>query len=174
MVSVPEKAIPKEWLDMNHQNSVPSPQIPTVLKSCFRTSEMARWGLHCNCITVQLPLLPLLLTPRIPPNKCCVCSPAPQGLYPRNPGSDIIIKHISARHLALISITLLRAKVSYIACTFFSHSSFIKYLGTLGKNDLLKWITNKVLLYSTGNSAQCYVAAWMGGGFWGEHAVCCA
>ena len=27
----------------------------------------------------------------------------------------------------------------------------------------LKWIANKVLLYSTGNSAQCYVAAWMGG-----------
>ena len=26
----------------------------------------------------------------------------------------------------------------------------------------LKWITNKDLLYSTGNSAQCYVAAWMG------------
>ena len=32
----------------------------------------------------------------------------------------------------------------------------------------LKWITNKDLLYSTGNSAQCYVAAWMGGGFGGE------
>ena len=33
----------------------------------------------------------------------------------------------------------------------------------------LKWITNKDLLYSTGNSAQCYVAAWMGeesGGEW--------
>ena len=29
----------------------------------------------------------------------------------------------------------------------------------------LKWITNKDLLYSTGNSAQCYVAAWMGGNF---------
>ena len=29
----------------------------------------------------------------------------------------------------------------------------------------LKWITNKDLLYSTGNSAQCYVAAWMGGEF---------
>jgi len=29
----------------------------------------------------------------------------------------------------------------------------------------LKWITNKVLLYSTGNSARCYVAAWMGGKF---------
>ena len=27
----------------------------------------------------------------------------------------------------------------------------------------LKWITNKDLLSSTGNSAQCYVAAWMGG-----------
>ena len=29
----------------------------------------------------------------------------------------------------------------------------------------LKYITNKNLLYSTGNSAQCYVAAWMGGEF---------
>ena len=28
-----------------------------------------------------------------------------------------------------------------------------------------KWITNKVLLYSTGNSAQCYMATWMGGEF---------
>ena len=28
----------------------------------------------------------------------------------------------------------------------------------------LKWITNRGLLYSTGNSAQCSVAAWMGGG----------
>jgi len=32
----------------------------------------------------------------------------------------------------------------------------------------LKWMTNKVLLYSTGSSAQCYVAAWMGGEFGGE------
>ena len=32
----------------------------------------------------------------------------------------------------------------------------------------LKWITNKDLLYSTGNSAQCYVPAWMGEGFGGE------
>ena len=31
-----------------------------------------------------------------------------------------------------------------------------------------KCITNKDLLYSTGNSAQCYVAAWMGGEFGGE------
>ena len=28
----------------------------------------------------------------------------------------------------------------------------------------LKWIISKVLLYSTGSSAQYYVAAWMGGG----------
>ena len=32
----------------------------------------------------------------------------------------------------------------------------------------LKWMTNKDLLYSTGNSAQCYVAAWMGREFGGE------
>ena len=32
----------------------------------------------------------------------------------------------------------------------------------------LKWITNKDLLHSTGNSAQCYVAAWMEGEFGGE------
>ena len=32
----------------------------------------------------------------------------------------------------------------------------------------LKWINNKVLLYSTGNSAQCCVPAWMGGEFRGE------
>ena len=29
----------------------------------------------------------------------------------------------------------------------------------------LKWITSKVLLYSTGSSAQCHVAAWMRGKF---------
>ena len=40
----------------------------------------------------------------------------------------------------------------------------------------LKWITNKDLLYSTGNSAQCHVAAWMGGKFGGEwiHVYMCA
>ena len=32
----------------------------------------------------------------------------------------------------------------------------------------LKWITNKILLYSTGNSPQCYVAAWMERDFGGE------
>ena len=32
----------------------------------------------------------------------------------------------------------------------------------------LKCVINKDLLYSTGNSAMCYVAAWTGGEFWGE------
>ena len=32
----------------------------------------------------------------------------------------------------------------------------------------LKWITNKVLLCSTGNSAQCYMATCMVGEFGGE------
>ena len=34
-------------------------------------------------------------------------------------------------------------------------------------NISLKWITNKDLLYSTGNSAQCFAVAWMGGEFEG-------
>ena len=32
----------------------------------------------------------------------------------------------------------------------------------------LKWITNKDLWYSTGNSAQCYVAGWVQGESGGE------
>ena len=32
----------------------------------------------------------------------------------------------------------------------------------------LKWITKKHLLYSTGKSAQFYVAIWIGGEFRGE------
>ena len=47
--------------------------------------------------------------------------------------------------------------------------NYLTFEGTFKKNLLyLKWITNKVLLYSTGNSAQCYAAAWMGGEFKGE------
>ena len=34
----------------------------------------------------------------------------------------------------------------------------------------LKWINNKEILYSTWNSTQCYVPAWMGGGLGGEWA----
>ena len=32
----------------------------------------------------------------------------------------------------------------------------------------LKWVSNNDLLNSTWNSAQCYVAAWVGGDFGGE------
>ena len=32
----------------------------------------------------------------------------------------------------------------------------------------LKWVTNKDLLYSTGKSAPCYVAVWVGREFGGE------
>ena len=32
----------------------------------------------------------------------------------------------------------------------------------------LKWITNKALLYSTKNSTQCCMTAWIRAGFWGE------
>ena len=37
----------------------------------------------------------------------------------------------------------------------------------------LKWISNKDLLYSTWNSVQCYVAAWMGGEL-GRECICMA
>ena len=36
----------------------------------------------------------------------------------------------------------------------------------------VKWITKKDLLYSTENSAQCYVAGWMGWEFWGRIDIC--
>ena len=37
----------------------------------------------------------------------------------------------------------------------------------------LKWIPNKDLLYSTWNSAQYYVVAWMAGEFGGERIYIC-
>ena len=49
------------------------------------------------------------------------------------------------------------------------------YLGSLGWTYILlylKWITNKDLLYSTWNPAQCYVPTWMGGGIWGRIDTC--
>ena len=36
----------------------------------------------------------------------------------------------------------------------------------------LKWITNKDLLCSAGNSAECYQAVWVGGEFWGRVDTC--
>jgi len=44
----------------------------------------------------------------------------------------------------------------------------VRELGNDGYTLLyLKWITSKDLLFSTGNSPQCSVAVWMGGGFIG-------
>ena len=37
----------------------------------------------------------------------------------------------------------------------------------------LKQTTNKDLRYSTGNSAQCYMAAWLGGEFGGKWIYVC-
>ena len=48
----------------------------------------------------------------------------------------------------------------------------LKSLGwTCTRCYILRWITNKHPLYSTCNSAQCYVAAWMGGEF-GAQWIC--
>ena len=48
-------------------------------------------------------------------------------------------------------------------CYIYIHTGMYRYILLY-----LKWLTNKGLLYSTKNPAQCYVAAWMGGEFEGE------
>ena len=45
------------------------------------------------------------------------------------------------------------------------HHNIVKQLSV---NKMIKWIINKDLVYDTGNPAQCFVAAWMGGEFEGE------
>ena len=47
----------------------------------------------------------------------------------------------------------------------FPESWQIHWYFSMSKLLYFKWITNKDILYSTGNSAQCYVAARMGGEF---------
>ena len=44
----------------------------------------------------------------------------------------------------------------------------IGYTPTRNVFGVIKWTTNKDLLYSAGNSVQCYKAAWMGGESGGE------
>ena len=56
------------------------------------------------------------------------------------------------------------------------HRGLWKYILIVGSQDFKKaemtktnkWITNVDLLYSTWNSAQCYMVAWMGEEFGGE------
>ena len=47
------------------------------------------------------------------------------------------------------------------------------YLGSLGWTCTHCYVTNKDLLYNTGNYVQCYVAAWVGGEFVGEWICVC-
>ena len=49
----------------------------------------------------------------------------------------------------------------------------VREFGTDMHTLCLKWITNKDLLYSTWNSAQCCMAAWMGGESGGEWTRVC-
>ena len=45
----------------------------------------------------------------------------------------------------------------------------VREFGTdMNKLIYLKWVTKKAILYRIGNSAQCYVAAKIGGEFGGE------
>ena len=59
--------------------------------------------------------------------------------------------------------------VSYWMHSFSFISNILKQQYTLL---YFKWITNKDLLYSRGNSVQCYVAAWVRGVVWGRTDTC--
>ena len=79
--------------------------------------------------------------------------------------------------------------MTYVICKICLHQEFfvfffkevwlkemLHFWGSVIKMDMhtllyLKWIINKVLLYGTWNSVQCYVAAWMGGEFGREGMV---
>ena len=84
---------------------------------------------------------------------------------------------------ALVKSQVLRSSLRFFVsalclfvCLFYFFSLWIKcpisshHLTYKDDSNLLylKWITNKDLLYSTGTSARCYLAAWMGGEFGGE------
>jgi len=66
-----------------------------------------------------------------------------------------------------------RCRVSYIQIHGYRGEGWVEgIVRELGMNMYtllyLKWITNKDPLLNTGNSAQCFVAVWMGGEFGGE------
>jgi len=67
-----------------------------------------------------------------------------------------------------VSRVLLTLSLDFQMCLCCLSLSFIENDLSLYTLLFLQWITNKNLLYSTWNSAQCYVPAWMGGGFGGE------
>ena len=80
-------------------------------------------------------------------------------IFQNFPQFIVIVSNIVNNHL--MKIIFSGWQNAYI---FIFHSHHILY----GLKLYLKWITNKDLLYSMGKSAQCYVAAWMGGEFGGE------
>ena len=63
--------------------------------------------------------------------------------------------HFKMRKIILVILTILICRNSK-SVDFIHRVELITQL-------YLQWITNKVILYSTGNPAPCYVAAWMGG-----------
>ena len=68
--------------------------------------------------------------------------------------------HFKLRKIILVILTVLTCRNSK-SIDFIHRTVLMTQL-------YLQWITNKVILYSTGNSAPCYVAAWMGGEFRGQ------
>ena len=69
----------------------------------------------------------------------------------------------------------LGSSLAYILCQIIFLRIFLKQNKALIRFGInmdtrlyFKWINNGDLLYSKRNSAQCYVAAWMGGKFGGE------
>ena len=92
------------------------------------------------------------------PTECASFSSA-YGLFPRE-------DHMLGNKTRLNKFE----RIELIQCKFSRHNEIkLEIVGVFGIDMYtrlyLKSITNKILLYSTGNSAQCYVAALTGGEF---------
>ena len=79
--------------------------------------------------------------------------------FKRNDTKELIIKQKQTHRLKELDTQLPEGKYGGRDREFGTATYTLLYL---------KCITNKDLLYSTWNSAQCYVAAWMGRKFGGE------
>ena len=89
------------------------------------------------------------------PTECASFSSA-YGLFPRE-------DHMLGNKTRLNKFEI----IELIQCKFSRHNEIkLERVGVFGIDMYtrlyLKSITNKILLYSTGNSAQCQMAAWMG------------
>ena len=81
--------------------------------------------------------------------------------FKRNDTKELIIKQKETHRLKELDIRLPEGKCGGRDREFGTATYTLLYLKCIFK-------TNKDLLYSTWNSAQCYVPAWMGGEFGGE------